>query len=101
MYVSCKPLHIADPLSRAYVTETGDPLVDEDLSLNLIDIILVSSQKVDIIQLETSNVPTLQTLLDVVMNGWHAERRQAPHCICGMRMMEYYIVVNVSSFPPP
>ena len=45
MYVPGRALHIADTLTRAYVTETGDhPLIHEDLSVNMIDIIPVSSQ---------------------------------------------------------
>ena len=41
--------------SHVYVTKTGDPLVDDDLSVKMIDIITVSSQKVDIIQQENVN----------------------------------------------
>jgi len=46
MYVPDKTLHISDALSRAYVSETGDPPVNEDLSVNMIDIIRVSSQTI-------------------------------------------------------
>jgi len=46
IYVPGKVLHIADEQSRAHVTETGNPLVDEDLSVNMTDIIPILSQKI-------------------------------------------------------
>ena len=83
MYVPAKALlHIVDALIHAYVRETGDPLIDEDLSVNMIDTIPVSSHYIHTIQQETPKDPTLQTLMDVVWNRWPVVPRQAPHCIC-------------------
>ena len=78
-YVPGKQLHIADALSRAFVSDTGDPLIEDDLSVNMVSIVPVSHGKLDMIRNETAADHSLQQLRDVVLQGWPSQRSQTPH----------------------
>lgn len=76
VYKPGKEMFISDALSRAFLEETTEQLVDEELSVSVIEAQLpVSEQKLSEIKLATATDPSLQELSHVVTSGWPSNKK--------------------------
>lgn len=76
VYRPGKEMHLADTLSRAYLPETTpDDLYDDSVDINIVQLSESLQQK---FANATARDPALQCLVDVVMEGWPDESRNAP-----------------------
>lgn len=74
-YKPGKQLHIADALSRAYLRETEEELLEEDIVVNCIRRQLpMTEEKQEMFRKMTANDVELQTLRNTTTNGWPDER---------------------------
>ena len=78
IYVPGKELVMADAFSRAHLSCSGDDLFDDQLDINSVGQLPMSPDKLSEFHKATSDDPTLQTLQDIVMSGWPAERYDVP-----------------------
>ena len=68
-----KELHIADALSRAFLDEQKEELLEKDLEVNLITL-PVSEEKLHKFRSAAADDPEMQLLKDVTLSGWPKER---------------------------
>uniref|UniRef100_A0A8C9UY15 Gypsy retrotransposon integrase-like protein 1 n=1 Tax=Scleropages formosus TaxID=113540 RepID=A0A8C9UY15_SCLFO len=74
-----KQMHIADTLSRAYLKEHTEELLEEELEINWITPQLpISDKKLQEFRKATAEDPEMIMLRNVIMNGWPAERSAVP-----------------------
>lgn len=66
MYVPGKDMHISDALSRSYLQETPEILVDDEID--------VDSTKLQQLKEATTADETLQTLKNTILVGWPVDR---------------------------
>ncbi|KAK3084719.1 hypothetical protein FSP39_017965 [Pinctada imbricata] len=79
VYVPGKEMYISDALSRAYLSETKETLVDEDLDINSIEQSLpMSAEKLAQFKLCTAQDDQLQSLAETVVQGWPENRHDVP-----------------------
>lgn len=82
MYKPGMELYIADALSRAYLHEQKENLLEEDLAVNWITSQLhISDQKQDAFKKATAEDAEMQMLKKAVLNGWANERPMMPRSI--------------------
>lgn len=82
MYKPGKELYIADALSRAYLREQKENLLEEDLEVNWITSQLpITEQKLDAFKKATAEDAEMQMLTNAVLNGWAKERSMMPRSI--------------------
>ena len=81
-YVPGKEMYISDALSRAYLEESTETLIDEDLDVNFVERELpMTSEKIAQLKQHTATDEQLQLLADIVAKGWPEKRRAVPHSI--------------------
>lgn len=74
-YKPGKELHIADALSRAYLREQREDLLEEELQVNWITPQLpISEEKLEMFRNATAQDPVLQELKNMTMRGWPRDR---------------------------
>ncbi|KAJ8336302.1 hypothetical protein SKAU_G00396450 [Synaphobranchus kaupii] len=74
-YKPGKELHIADALSRAYLREQKEDLLEEELQVNWITPQLpISEEKQEMFRNATAQDPVLQELKNMTMRGWPKDR---------------------------
>lgn len=79
MYVPGKDMHISDALSRSYLQETPEILVDDEIDVDSIEAQLpVSPAKLQQLKEATAADETLQTLKNTVLIGWPVDRSSVP-----------------------
>ena len=79
VYVPGKEMHISDALSRSYLEETPEILVDDEIDIDSIEAQLpVSPTKLQQIKEATAADETLHTLKNNVLVGWPVERSSVP-----------------------
>lgn len=83
VYKPGKEMFLADTLSRAYLEETNENLVEEILvnEVDLLSYLAVSPQKYKDIQKATASDPELMTLKNTVQKGWPDKRSECPENI--------------------
>ena len=81
-YVPGKEMYISDALSRAYLEESTETLIDEDLDVNFVERELpMTSEKIAQLKQHTATDEQLQLLADIVAKGWPEKHRAVPHSI--------------------
>ena len=81
-YVPGKEMYISDALSRAYLEECNETLVDEDIDVNLIEQELpMTEEKLQELKNATRNDNQLMALANTVQSGWPESRLQVPDCV--------------------
>lgn len=79
VYVPGKDMHISDALSRSYLQETPEILVDDEIDVDSIEAQLpVSPAKLQQLKEATAADETLQTLKNTVLIGWPVDRSSVP-----------------------
>lgn len=74
-----KELHIADALSRAFLKEQKEELLEKDLEVNMITLQLpISEKKLQMFRKATAEDPEMQLLRDTTLRGWPSERSAVP-----------------------
>ena len=69
-YVPGKEMYISDALSRAYLEETAETLIDEDLDVNFVERELpMTSEKIAQLKQHTVTDEQLQLLADIIAKG--------------------------------
>ena len=69
-------------LSRAYLPDEGEKILDEELEVNLLNTLPISENKLELIKYETLQDPPLQQLKQIVITGWPERKYDCPHTIC-------------------
>ncbi len=72
-YVPGKQLHVADALSRAYLSEATSEIPDQDMVYHVHSVISrlpISAARLEQFQKETEKDQTLQKVKRYIMNGW-------------------------------
>lgn len=78
-YKPGKELYIADALSRAYLKEQQEELLEEELEVNWITPQLpISEEKLNTFRKATAEDMEMQMLRNMTMNGWPLEKKQVP-----------------------
>ncbi len=78
-YKPGKELYIADTLSRAYLKEQSEPLLEDELQVNSLSVCLpISKEKLTTFRTATAEDEELQMVMEVVQSGWPADIRQIP-----------------------
>ena len=77
-YERGKNMHIADLLSRTYLSNTDHEEAKEFEHINMASFLPISDQRLQEIRRETDKDKTLQILKSVILQGWPAERKDAP-----------------------
>ncbi len=76
LHVSYKPgkeLYIADTLSRAYLKEQSEPLLDDELQVHSLAVCLpISKEKLNTFRTATAEDEEFQMVMEVVQSGWSA-----------------------------
>ena len=81
-YVPEKEMYISDALSRAYLEECNETLVDEDIDVNLLEQELpMTEEKLQKLKNATGNDNQLMALANTVQAGWPESRFQVPGCV--------------------
>ena len=81
-YKPGKELHIADALSRAYLREQKEDLLDEELQVNWITPQLpISEEKLEVFRNATAQDSVLQELKNMTMRGWPKDRSAVPDSV--------------------
>lgn len=81
-YKPGKELHIADALSRAYLREQKEDLLNEDLQVNWITPQLpLSDEKQEVFRNASAQDPVLQELKKMTMCGWPKDRSAVPDSV--------------------
>ncbi|XP_065941318.1 retrovirus-related Pol polyprotein from transposon 297 [Magallana gigas] len=81
-YVPGKEMFISDALSRAFLKECKETLVDEDIDVNFIEQELpMTEKKLQELKDATEADEQFQTLADIVRVGWPETRDQVPTCV--------------------
>ncbi|XP_056003553.1 uncharacterized protein K02A2.6-like [Ostrea edulis] len=79
VYVPGKLMFIADALSRAYLQDSSDSLIDDELDVSLIQSQLpMTPAKLAEFKYATVKKETLRTLSTVVMSGWPDRKELLP-----------------------
>ncbi|XP_056017509.1 uncharacterized protein K02A2.6-like [Ostrea edulis] len=79
VYVPGKEMHISDALSRSYLKETPEILVDDEIDVDWIEAQLpVSPTKLQQLKEATAADETLQTLKNTVLVGWPIDQSNVP-----------------------
>ncbi len=77
LHVSYKPgkeLYIADTLSRAYLKEQTEPLLEDELQVHSLSVCLpISKEKLTTFRTATAEDEELQMVMEVVQSGWPAD----------------------------
>lgn len=82
VYVPGKEMYISDTLSRAYLNESTETLVDNELDVNILEAHLpVSPSKLQELKQATANDEILQKLVRVVVSGWPEERSRTEESV--------------------
>ena len=84
-YVKGKDLHIADTLSRAYLTNPDDSYQSKDLEFAIhamIESLPVSKEKTSQLQIATANDHQLQQLLTLMRSEWPTDISSVPISLC-------------------
>ncbi|CAJ1049307.1 uncharacterized protein K02A2.6-like [Xyrichtys novacula] len=77
-----KELHIADALSRAYLNEQKEELLEKDLEVNSVTLQLpVSEEKLHKFRSASAEDPEMQLLKNIILRGWPKERSAVPKLI--------------------
>ena len=71
-------MHIADFLSRAYLSSTEHPTGADFEHVNMASFLPISDKRLQEIRIETEKDETLQILKSVILQGWLAERNAIP-----------------------
>ncbi|KAA0714109.1 Retrovirus-related Pol polyprotein from transposon opus [Triplophysa tibetana] len=75
MYKPGKEMHIADALSRAYLEEHNEDLLEEELEVNCVTPQLpVSEKKLEEFRKTTAEDLEMQKLKDYILKGWPTEK---------------------------
>ncbi|XP_051782584.1 uncharacterized protein K02A2.6-like [Erpetoichthys calabaricus] len=79
-YVPGKEMLLADALSRAYLEDTAqEGSVEKEVeSVNMIQYLPISEERINVIRSETAKDDTLQTLIKTLREGWPTNRRDIP-----------------------
>ncbi|CAC5426704.1 unnamed protein product [Mytilus coruscus] len=75
-----KEMYLADTLSRAYLKETSDTSIttDETESINMIDELPISEERISELQEHTKNDLQMQELKEVIQEGWPINKWNVP-----------------------
>lgn len=73
-------MHIADALSRAYLQEQTEQLLEEDLEVNLLTAqhLPISEEKLSQFKTATAVDDELQLVIEAVQSGWPEQVSQVP-----------------------
>lgn len=79
-YVPGKDMLLADALSRAYLEDTTqEGSVEKEIeSVNMIQYLPISEERLKVIRGETAKDVTLQTLIKTIKEGWPTNKRNIP-----------------------
>lgn len=81
-YQPDKELHIADALSRVYLKEQREDLLEKDLEVNMITSQLpISEEKLQKFRLAMAKDHEMQLLKDITLRGWLNEKSAVPKVI--------------------
>lgn len=81
-YVPGKEMFISDALSRAFLKECKETLVNEDIDVNFFEQELpMTEKKLQELKDATEADEQFQTLADIVRVGWPETREQVPTCV--------------------
>lgn len=81
-YLPGKEMFISDALSRAFLKECKETLVNEDIDVNFIEQELpMTEKKLQELKDATEADEQFQTLADIVRVGWPETREQVPTCV--------------------
>ena len=83
-YVPGKQLHVADALSRAYLSEATPEIPDQDMVQHVHSVISrlpISAARLEQFQKETEKDQTLQVVKGYIMNGWPKSSNDIDPCI--------------------
>ena len=83
-YVPGKQLHVADALSRAYLSEATSEISDQDMTYHVHSVITrlpISAARLEQFQHETENDKTFQEVKGYIMNGWPKSCTDIDPCI--------------------
>lgn len=71
---------LADALSRAYLDDTAqEGTVQKEIeSVNMIQYLPISEERLKVIRGETAKDDTLQTLIKMIKEGWPTNKRNIP-----------------------
>lgn len=78
MYRPGKELAIADTLSRAFLPNTLEDTIYEDLDINFLHTMPISDSKLEQLKTNTRSDCELQQLLQVVQTGWPEHKADLP-----------------------
>ncbi|CAC5412463.1 unnamed protein product [Mytilus coruscus] len=78
-----KEMYLADTLSRAYLKETSDTSIttDEIESINMIDELPISEERISELQEHTKNDLQMQELKEVIQEGWPINKWNVPSSV--------------------
>ena len=90
-----KQLHVADALSRAYLSEATPEIPDQDMvhHVSVISRLPISAARLGQFQKETEKDQTLQVTREYIMNGWPKSSDNIDPCI-----KPYYIIRDNLSY---
>ncbi|KAI3373038.1 hypothetical protein L3Q82_006334 [Scortum barcoo] len=78
-YKPGKGLHVTDALSRAYLQEQQEKLLEEELEVNWVTPQLpISEEKLNMFKKATADDPEMHMLRDITIKGWPKERKNVP-----------------------
>lgn len=94
-YVPGRDMVLADTLSRAYLPESStDGSVEAGIeTINMVDCLPISAERLSRIRCATQNDKTLQTLIRTIQKGWPQDRNGTP-----TEIMHYYSFQEELSF---
>ncbi len=78
VYRKGKDIPVPDALSRLYLPEEGEKLVDDEVMVSVVDTNFSHDRQAEL-RCETAEDTTLQMLSNTVRNGWPEERRRLPN----------------------
>ncbi|CAC5394823.1 unnamed protein product [Mytilus coruscus] len=78
-----KEMYLADTLSRAYLKETSDTSIttDEIESINMVDELPISEERISELQEHTKNDLQMQELKEVIREGWPINKWNVPSSV--------------------
>lgn len=86
-YKNGTEMHIADFLSRTYLSSTEHPTGEDFEHVNMASFLPILDQRLQEIRIETEKAETLQILKSMILQVWPAETNAAP-----MQVTSYYSV---------
>ncbi len=86
MYKKCKDIPVPDALSRMYLAEFGEKLVDDEVMVSVVDVCFSVDRQTEFRQAVKEDA-SLQTLRQIVLSGWPEDRQAVPdgakpYCDC-------------------